>query len=84
MKIQKPKNGGRYLFPESGRYGERLELICYSLDIYNDSISNVSLSSSRLKQMKNINNPLLRRIADAIAETGKAAYQEAFASHIGF
>jgi len=66
------------------RYGEKLELICYSLDIYNNSISNVSLSSSRLKQMKNINNPLLRRIADAIAETGKAAYQEAFASHIGF
>jgi hypothetical protein len=34
--------------------------------------------------MKNINNPVLRRIADTIAKTGKAAYQEAFASYIAF
>lgn len=66
------------------RYGEKLELICYSLDIYYSSISTVSLSDSRIKKMKKIKSPVLRTIVGAIIKTGKAAYQEAFASHILF
>lgn len=62
------------------RYEDKLELIGYSLDIYYKSISNVRISQSRIKKMSNIQDPVLRAVAQAIAQTGKAAYQEAFAS----
>lgn len=60
------------------RYGESLELQGYSTDVYYQSVSNVLLSESRIKKMQSIREPNLQIVAQAIAETGKAAYQEAF------
>ena len=60
------------------RYGDNLNLKGYSPEVYYKSISNNALSEPRIKKMKSICDPDLRIIAQAIAETGKAAYQEAF------
>jgi uncharacterized protein (TIGR02679 family) len=60
------------------RYGDNLNLKGYSPEVYYKSISNIALSEPRIKKMKSICDPDLRIIAQAIAETGKAAYQEAF------
>lgn len=66
-----------------GRYGGSLELIGYCTDIYYQSVSNVTLSETRVKKMKSIHDPDLLKIAQAIAETGKAAYQETFLRLVG-
>ncbi len=88
------KNGARLIYsgdldPEGlliadrlkARYGDVLELKGYSTDTYLQFVSNVTLSASRIKKMNSIRDPDLQKVAQAIAETGKAAYQEAFLLH---
>lgn len=58
------------------KYGDKLELMCYSIEDYNNCISKKRISNSRLKKMNKINDKDLLGIKELVLNSQYAAYQE--------
>lgn len=58
------------------RYGEKLELIGFDEKTYYRNLSNVVITSQRLKKLENIKDEELIKLANCIKECKRASYEE--------
>ena len=58
------------------RYGERLKLWKYQVDLYETYLSEVELSERRMKKLEQVSIKELQEIKEAMYKKQRAAYQE--------
>lgn len=65
------------------RYGSRLQLWCYTEEIYRQAMSTETISSRRLKQLENLQDERLLAMGKLLQEYRRPGYQENIMAYLG-